>query len=663
MYETYQNRLAIPAAILYDDLNLLTYTNYKQYCYTGKIKKIRTGGNGRQALIEFASLPQMFREAVKNAFGDPYSQDDVKRFTDRLENNVEASRFFEDYTDDDGRGLLPERISQYYAEAQILELYDKLVYDIKVKQHNGMRIKMGPAKKEICEVIQKVGSMTRPNSTIRPYPHNLPKNYRALDNKLKKYKEEGFGSLIHSAIGNTNSQKIKGEVAEWILAFYMLPNKPVIPVLHTEYMRERTSRGWPVLSESAISKWLSQPKQEKVWHLSRHGLASWRNKFGHKLKRDKSLWFPNCYWAIDGTKLDWVHFKDDSNGMGANIKIDVVFDVHSEKIIGYSFSESETHADHFTALKMAANNTGRHPYLLTYDGQSGHTTSVMQELYDNLVARDGGTHYKHAARQHGSPVEQLFSRFQQQVLNTKWFSDKQGVRTKKPDSRPNIDFITEYKHLLRKLPNLQAAFEQCVDEWNNAKHPKFPESRNDVAENHPQPYSEEISMGRMMEMFWVTTKEARNYDTDGIKPIISGTQYHFEVYDVDGEVDIDFRDRYTHCKFFVQYDPSQMDNYVRLHLELPNGNRQFIADAQPKRMTETIPFLSTPEKTARMRKDLKVRETELERTRKRIREIQNNTGITPEALIEQQELEIKMGGSLPKERRSEIEALDFLNRM
>ncbi|KQC30205.1 hypothetical protein [Flagellimonas eckloniae] len=663
MYQTYQNTIAVPAVVLYEDMCLMSYPNYKYYCRSGKINKIRNGGNGRQALIEFSSLPQTFKEAVKNAYGDPYSQDDVKRFTDRLENNIEASRYFDEYIDEDGRGLLPERIAQYYAEAQILDLYDKLIYDIKVKQRTGMRIKIGPAKKEICEVITKLQAFTRPGTSIRPYPHNLPKNYRALDNKLKKYKSEGLQSLIHSAIGNTNSKKIKGAVAEWILGFYMLPNKPVVPVLHTEYMKVRTANGWPILSESAINKWLKEPRQEKLWCYARHGEDYFRNKFGHKMRRDKNKMFPNAYWAIDGSKLDWVHFKDNAQGMGADIKIDLVFDVYSERILGFSFSQTETHGDHFKAIKMAVNNTLRRPFEFSYDGQSGHTTKEMQNLYGKLVANNGGKHYKHAARRHGSPVEGLFSRFQQQVLNTKWFSDKQGVRSKKMDSHVNVDFIKSFKHKLKPWQELERAFNQCVEQWNRSKHPNHPETRMEVYQNHIEVLKEEITVFDAMDMFWVSTKDSRKYTREGIRPIISGKEYHYEVYDADGNIDIDFRDKWTNCKFFVQYDPDQMDNYVRLHVELPNGNRQFIADAQPKRLANPIGATRTKEESVIMRKDMKVKITEEERIKKRVEQIRKRTGLTPEKLVEDQELDMKLGGSLPKERRSEVESLSFLDRM
>lgn len=663
MYQNYQNTLVVPAALLYEDLALLSYDNYKQWCARGKINKILTGGNGRKALVEFASLPQLFRVEIKRIYGDPFKSSDLDALIARIRNNPETYVYFENYRGDNGKGLLPERIAQYYAEAQILEVYEELVKDLNIKKHNGIRINLGPAKKEICAVIQELGTLEIEGTGKLKFPHRLPKNYRALDYKLQQYQQFGLESLVPKSIGNNNSRKIKGQAAEWIIATYCLPNKPVVPVVHMEYMRVRTAKGWPTLSESAIAKWLEEPKQKKVWFLARHGVQEWRNKYGHKLSRDKSDWFPNAYWAIDGSKLDWAHFKDNAQGMGADIKIDVVFDVYSEQIIGYSFSQTETHADHFKAIKMAVNRTGKKPFLFTYDGQSGHTTKEMQALYSNLVAKNGGKHYKHAARQHGSPVEQLFSRFQQQVLNTKWFSDKQSIKSRKLDSQPNMEFLIEQKHNLRKIEDLEKAFEACVEQWNQNSHPKFNEARATVYNTHQELLSEPISMFEQMDLFWVSTKDARTYESSGITPIISNTKYHFEVYDENGEVDIEFRDQYTGCKFFVQYDPDQLDNYVRLFLKLPNGNRQFIKDAQPKRLTKQIPALMDTEAKAQMWKDRQVRKTELDRTQQKIKDLQKSTGITPEQLIEDQELNIKLGGNLPKEERSALEAASWLNRM
>ena len=148
MYQTYQNTLAIPASALYENLNLLSYANFKKYCQRGKINKVLNGGNGRQALVEFSSLPQLFKQAVKEAYGDPYRQNDIDRFTDQLENNVKASQFFETFKDDEGRGLLPERIEQYYAEVGFL---DDAYYKWKLQQINDEATAMETAAGDVVD--------------------------------------------------------------------------------------------------------------------------------------------------------------------------------------------------------------------------------------------------------------------------------------------------------------------------------------------------------------------------------------------------------------------------------------------------------------------------------------------------------------------------------
>ena len=214
MYESYQNTIAVPAFILYDELGLISYSSYKQQCARKKLNKIRNGGNGRQALIEFRTLPTLFKDAVVKAYGSPFKKDQLERLIDKLEACPDAHDYFV------GKGLLPERVKQYYCESQILKAYSKLIYNIKVKQANGMAIKMGPAKEEICEVIQELKTITN-SGNQQQFPHRLPSNYRALDNKLKKFEKSGLESLIHKAVGNTNSKKIKGKAADWILAFYL----------------------------------------------------------------------------------------------------------------------------------------------------------------------------------------------------------------------------------------------------------------------------------------------------------------------------------------------------------------------------------------------------------------------------------------------------------
>ncbi|WP_069677728.1 hypothetical protein [Formosa sp. Hel1_33_131] len=662
MYENYNNILGVNQTIFYQELAMLSYDNFQKWVQRGKLNRLRTKGRGRTGLIEFSSIPEEIKQLIIKKFGNPYLENDRATFTNQLEQDQDAIDFFKSYRYNDGSGIPTKKQHQYICEAELLNLYISLIsnYGAKMKA-SSRKANKGALQAKISAIINDIKSECYPNTSTKKYPHKLPTNPRALNRKAfgtsksLGYEKAGFEFLVHKNANNKAAQKIKGDIAKWLLAQYSMPNKIVVPVLHAMYEREALKRNWCELSENAIYKWLHEPTQERQWMISRDGMETFRNKYGHKLVRDKDTWFPNSYWAIDGSKIDWLHYYDNTLGMAAKLKIDIVIDVYSEKIIGTSFSETENHEDHFRAVKMAFQEAQAKPFLFTYDGQSGHKTSRMQGLYGKMVAKKGGTHYQHAVGRHSSPVEQVFGRFQQQILNQWWFSDKQSIKARTDNSKPNIDFLLENKHRLLTREKLIEAFKISVNEWNNAKHPKFNETRNEVY-NHEPIMQEKMNYLDMIDLFWIYTNDTITYKADGIKVQIANKKYHFEVYDANDNVDLRFRERYVGSKFFVKYDPDQLDNYVSLYAKLPNGDTKFIADAQPVHKQQQIPALMTEGDKAQFAKDYEVRKVEEAKAKKQMEQIQRETGITPEQLIEDQEFKIKMGGKLPKKERNAVEA-------
>jgi hypothetical protein len=655
IYEIFQNTMCVASGLLYQDNDpLLTKSNYdaikRRYA-----KTIRTGGNGRNALIDFNSLPSKYQQLIVERYGDPFQNSEAEYITSQLEADTEASKYFEKFKLPDGRNLPESTQREYFTNAQILNLVEKLISRQKTKQRVFGKTRTTALWQKLADAIAILSEDL--------YPHTLPSNPRSLERKLKSYKKTGYAALVHKNFGNGHAAKIEGDVADWILATYCLPHKINIPVLHNQYTRIYKGEGWPSLSESAISLWLDKPEIKRLWTLARHGRDYFVNKYQHHTKRDRSNWFANAYWAVDGTKLDWAHFEDNSLGMAAKLKINVIMDVYSEKILGWSYSETEDHTDHFTALKQAFNTSQSKPYLLTYDNQSGHKSTRMQDLYNLAVAKDGGTHHPHKAYAKNNPIEQAFNRLQQQCINMWWFNDGQTIKARSEDNRPNMDFLLSNKSRLLTREKLEKAWAITVDQWNNATHPHFESlSRNDVYEQ-PTPRFEPVSFLDMVDMFWITNPKTITYNRGGLKMRLANKEYEFEVYDAENNIDTTFRTKYTGAKFIVKYDPEEMDNYIRLYIKKPDGKMEYVANAQPKRAHETIPALMQKGDKESWYQDYQVRGSEMEAVEKEIQALRARTGITPEKLIEDQDLLIKMGGRLPKEQRNKVEADDFLSRL
>lgn len=657
-YEYYNNTiLCVRANYLYEEAKIISYSNYKKLTQRGSLNVIRNArGKFNYALVEFKTMRQDIKDALTSLVKPSTIKESMlNKF---IEPDTAAAKFYVEYQDETGKSLKPSLQKQYTVNVIILKAIQKLHDELMVEIYTRGG-KKSQVYSTIAEELDKIDT--------DQFKHSLPSSWRGIKRKLDAFQKDKYFSMIHGNLGNDNTLKIKGDIANWILAYYSLPTKPSISEIVEVYNDERRAKGWPKLTDQAVSLWLQRPENRRIWYLGRHGEEAYKNEYSHKLTIDKAQWFPNVFWAIDGTKLDWIHYKDSESGIAAQLKIDPVVDVYSEKIIGWSISETESMNDHFAALKMACNNAGVRPYLIEYDNQSGHKSSRMQRLYTDIVAKDGGTHYPNKAYSHANPIEQLFSRLQQQVLNKLWFSDKQSIKAKKLDSHPNTDFIKANEHLLYSKDQLIEFFTIMVQEWNESEHPKFKgQSRSEVY-THQMKRSEAFDVEELSTIFWLNETKPITYRTDGIKVRTGGETYLFEVYDKDGNVDIEFRRKYIGERFVVKYDPENLDAYIKLYHVDHKEELRFVSLAQPKRKHINIPLLHTEETKTSFLNDYQIRSEELERDRMALVEVRNSTGITPDRVIEDTELMMKFGGNIPKEIRSaaegDITTDDIYNRI
>lgn len=636
-----------------DPSTFITKSLYDKYKRLGRIITLTTGGNGREALVEWQSLRADIKHKVIQCVGyDPVAKTKNKKFTEYILKDADPFMFFKEYRKSNGDPLLDKQINKWTAQARVFNGITRLI-----ESRSKTKKAFGESERVLWRNIAKAVH----ELDTKDYPHGLGKNPVRLEAKYKKYiNEGGCVTLLHKGLENDNTLKIKGEMADWLLVMYSQPNKMTIPAILNKYNKVKDENNWPTITRRAYNDFLNKPENRRIWFLGRHGKKEWEKEYGYHTKRDKGNWFPNAWWAIDGSKLDWIHFYDNALKMAAKLKINPVVDVFSERIIGWSYSETENITDHFSAMKMAANNSQVRPYLISYDNQSGHKSPKMQELYTNLVAKSKGTHYPHKAYRSSNPIEQLFGRLQQQVVNQMWFSDKQSITAKNIDSRPNIEFINANKDRLMTKEQLVKAWEVCVHLWNSSKHPTFTElTRNEVYEMEA-PMKEELGFLDMVELFWINETKPKKYYKGGIPLEVAGVKYEYEVLTSDGKIDLEFRRKYVGAKFIVKYDPEHLNKFIQLFQVDEEGNKRFIANAEPKRAHEQIPALMKEGDKERFNEDWKVVEMELQRDMAEIEALRKRTGITPEKLIDEHELMIKMGGKLPKKERLELES-NYIN--
>ncbi len=655
MYAYQNNKLSIPANILYEDLELITYNTYRSWCTRGKLVRTKEGkGKGNTAWVSYYDITEQWvKNAIKAYLGDPKEVVVINLLEDYIEQDYAAGMFYAAHRKPNGLPLSAEKQREKTTNAMILNAI-KTVFNNKTKVFGKQKTKIW---ENITDAVNDLAKQLNANNTPK-YQFSLPGHSRKLKEKYEEYMAQSYGLFIHGGEGAANAKKIHATNGDFLLAQYCLPIKLSIPEVLERYDIERLKhKNWSQLTNGAVYNYLYQPEKERIWTLQRHGREVYNRKYKRTVTREKSNWFPNCYWAIDGTKLDWIHFWDDSsNKMGAKLKIDVMFDVYSEKIIGWDLSFTESHIEHFKTVKMAINESECRPYFLTYDNQGGHKMARMQDLYSSLMAVNGGHHHPNKAKEHGNPAEPIFSRLQKQVINKFWFSDGQSITVKRDDNKVNIDFIEKNKHQLKTVEQLYAAWEAAVTIWNNKQHPLFKETRNQVYA-HKMPMQEPISLFDIMDKMWIDQKKKPIiYRAHGLNFRLGDKKYLFEVYDADGNIDLDFREKSIGKKFIVRYDPSFLDGYIQLCDKDEKGNIIHIANAQPKRKVQEVPVLMKPGGKEQWAKDEAIKAIERNRDELKYTNLVDRTGITIEKEMEDQELLIKFKGNLTKVQRSKVEA-------
>ena len=642
MFEYQQNHLCVSSSWLYST-GIMSESNYKQLCHNGKIKKLTIGGNGRKALVAYESIPDRFKKLIREKVGDPYASVKNIVFCDYMDWDYKAADYFAGYFLENGEHLPEEKQKEYTHQAIMFNAVKHIATNVVVQKRFGGKQQMWD---RMLEAISNL-----PETWL----HTRYKNVVSFKRAIKKYEDEGYSSIVSGKWLNSNSSKIIDEVADFLMAQYCLPIKYTTPELLAIYEQKREAKGWKVLSERAVNAWLDKTEQKRIWMLARDGKDEYMKHFGHTVTRTRAQWFPNAWWAIDGTKLDLVHFANNKQKMAAELKINVVFDVYSEKIIGWDIAYSENHASHFRAIKMAVNESGCRPFLFTYDKQSGHTSGKMQDLYSKLPAK-GGTHYSHKVGRKSSPAEQIFNRLQQQVISKMWFSDKQGIKVRNAVNKPNTDFIVEYKTALPTVDQFNKIFQALVNQWNAGKQDDWDMNRIEMY-NQETEHREEINIMDQLAMFWIDETKVKKYYAHGMPLTVEGKDYIYEVYDETNNIDIEFRRKFVGESLIVRYDPERLDEFVGLYELTPSGEKRFVAYAQSKRMHESIPVLMKEDSKVQLLKDVAVRDAELKRDQEAYERLIQRTGISRESLIEEQELMIKFQGKLPKEDQMDADVL------
>lgn len=571
--EFFDGKIAVTVEELTSDQGgdaVMTASNYKLLAHRKRITVLRQGkGLGSYALIEYSSLPDRFKAAFKAKYGDPKEM--MKQDKPHLAINAEAKEYFEKATLPSGKSLTDELIEQYTINASVLDL----LRDGLMEQKAG-RKRLGNSTAIKWEAIWQTSEILR-----KDFQHTLPAGEDSLRRKLDEYMKEGFGCLISKKLENSNTLKIPAEGGKLMIAL----RRSRVPIyteqqIFEEYNRRAAKKGWkPLQSPNTVKQYLSRPEIEQKWYAAVYGELAAKQKFDRK---HRTLLPENSdtLWYGDGTKLN-LYFKGrDKNGKIVKMTAMVyeVIDAYSEMMLGYSIGPVENTDLQRRAFKMAIQRSGHCPFEIVTDNQGGQKKNEARGFMAKIcrVSRTTAPHTPQA-----KSIEQVFGRFQQQVLHRDWRFTGQNITATSLESRANTEFIEDNVDNLYTYEEMCAAYAEYREQWNDMLHPRTGEPRRKMyfASINPEVHNRRVSERDMVDMFWRETEQPSEFTSSGITIQVDKQRYTYEVFGADGLPDMGFRLENTGRQFFVKYDPDDMTT-VWLCTHTAVGTRR-VREAKP----------------------------------------------------------------------------------
>ena len=562
---------------------VMTVSNYQSLRRRKQIIIARPAhGLGNEALIEYSSMPERFKAAVKAKYGDP--EKIMSRENEPLAMDNAAYIYFSQLRVGD-RALSDKLRDQYYLNASVLNRLIENINDQKMGRNAGNN----------STPVNWDGVFAECERLREQYHHTLPKS-RRLRETISTYRKEGYASLVSGKVGNVNRTKLSLDSPQgrWVIAQMRsrYPYKPYQDIF-AEYQTIYEKKGWkPIDSVQTIRDFLDDPKVKHMWADVKQGELVLRQAVQYQ----HDTMMPNVSDMLlygDATKLN-LYYKAYVNGKYkvATLMVYEVIDACSEVLLGYAIGSEENFELTYKAYRNALEFSGHKPYENVTDGQGGTRRDDAQWFFSNLAMVS-----RYAAPYHGNSktIESIFGRLQAQILRKYDNYTGGNITTHSLRSKADLEYIETNKDSLPTFEELVQQYISARAEWNNAPHPNqqlYPGmSRLEVyAACRNEKFTPVLTEAMKRDIYMIPLRKEIKISQGGIKFEINGHEYSYTVKQEGSSMKPDLkwiRDNMGR-QFEVHIDPLEVGtegSIIRLYeTSMVDGKKQrrFVTEATPK---------------------------------------------------------------------------------
>ena len=326
---------------------IMTAANYKNLLRRVQINVVRAGkGLGNYALIEIATLPQRFRERIKEKYGTMEQNILKDWFGQHYRIDAEARSFYTRFRFDDGSALPPNKINEYTVNASVLKAVVSVMADTNImrKAMNGQTINWGEMAGAISYYQAEFG-------------HTLPLSPHRFRERVNAYQKEGYELLISKKFKNQNTRKVNYRIERLLLSLDSQDERPYNTTVAEMYnmflMGELVvadvetgevfdpkdftdKKGNPiVLSEATIANYLNTPKNKALRAKLHDTQWDFNNQYRPYHLRAHAV------YSLSKISLDDRDLPRPMHN-GQRVKAYYAYDVVSGAVVGYAYNRLKT---------------------------------------------------------------------------------------------------------------------------------------------------------------------------------------------------------------------------------------------------------------------------------------------------------------------------------
>lgn len=499
--------------------NALGQANYNSSLTRGHIRSLRRGGNGRTALIDWQSMGTKMKAKVIEALGcDPaqMSRESLLRsILVRREQQLldtQAYEYYSQVTGKDGRMLKPEKVTELWNGAKILDAIGELLEEKRRAAEMG-RLKMS-VKREFEALATEI------DQQLVEWPNSLPTSGDRLRKKFNDYQLHGYEVLVHGLTGKESNHKarsvdVNAVVEALIASGAKLNDAQVAKAAESLGVKIDRRRVQEIRTKNAT-----------MLAASREGKRAYANTITMQVDRERPD-MPMKMWSLDGWTAELYYQDRDAKGVNYwhRLVVEMVVDVMNDYPIGYAIGEQEDAALITAALQDAIHHTREvlGGYYAPWQIQSDHyALKSMTPKYGALAKYVTPASVGNAK---AKPVERYFAYLESEYL---WVLVNNGGHNITAKTSANDEWLNAHKY---RFPDREGVMQQIGKIIEIERSRKIAAVR-EAWQNGDAQYHRELNMGEYLLAFGETGR-GNMLTPNGLKLVRDGVEYKFDSFDIE----------------------------------------------------------------------------------------------------------------------------------